>query len=1080
MASPPTIASGPPSGTPSGIPLTLPASLIRIWADRHLLESAAETVLATPGVQRLRENLFAVLPIPADPGEIDVAAGCGERLLRSLGPAAATDVRVVVLPGQVILGQTPRVESDALLRDLDQQPPQVPGGEVYLTGHAARRIEGLCRLEPCGRYEGPSGSLAPLWVIHGLRDNPRPWTNPQLLGREPAYVPRPVVEKELARHRTAAAVRVVGPLGSGKTRLLWQALGEPRSEAGSAAAVEAMSPTTGWLTGASPRSGSPDLVTQLLRLLLTLHQQRRGEKNPAEALRQLHLEAHRGWLLDDPLYGDRPPTEALTETVLNALMALRSTTGATPARTRLIFDDLHLVTPAELELLADLVQAPSIARDYRLVLAGRPSTRWPQRLEPLPKIGVPPMTEEEMAALATSLFRGLRMPEAVTGRLLEAAAGYPLALEEGLARMIQSKHLRANYGNFFFTGDPAAEYEPSARLIQYLEAETGGGDRATVLRLLALAEGPVPPSELAAAAALYGAELPIHWETPLLGSGWLRPEESPWGPGVTFACPAYRRGLERTIAATAVPEVRHTLGELLGHASDQPQARWQAYSLMSGTSEAISPILELAKNAGDEIPQDEIFEGLHRELEGHRQRGGDAATELRMLWILIPLARRVGRLKEVQGEIQRALELAADDPQRLLAFASLQAELATAEGRFQEGEAALRGALELVLKADPGRQALVLTQLGHLLLRQERFREAQALFDQLLRTLEQRRKQTDGASPLAGWIATCRFHLGNIALRRGRLDEALALHQQALAERRREGKLRAVGISLSAVGTVFLNRGDYPRALAHCREAESLLRAHGKEADLSYALLGVGRTLRRLGDFTSAMASLRRALELREQSPDVVGEAMARLTVAANELSLGRAERALAEARKAHFRLSLIPEVGFLGHVERLLGRIHMQQRHWDVARTHLEAALNIHGRHGEATAALEDQSWLLELALAEHEGEEIRLLCRGLLRRDPTLTPERPEMLDLSLYRGLEWLRHAGAPEADPLTALRRAYAQVMGKAALLQPEQRHHFLAQIADNAAILAAATEHHLEAPGGTESRDGADDLWAGEL
>ena len=46
----------------------------------------------------------------------------------------------------------------------------------------------------------------------------------------------------------------------------------------------------------------------------------------------------------------------------------------------------------------------------------------------------------------------LDMPPEVRQRLAEAASGFPLALEEDLARMIQSRELRSHYGGFFFGG----------------------------------------------------------------------------------------------------------------------------------------------------------------------------------------------------------------------------------------------------------------------------------------------------------------------------------------------------------------------------------------------------------------------------------------------------------------------------------------------------------------------------------------------------------------------------------------------------------------------------------------------------
>ena len=45
-------------------------------------------------------------------------------------------------------------------------------------------------------------------------------------------------------------------------------------------------------------------------------------------------------------------------------------------------------------------------------------------------------------ALATGLLGGVRLPEAVLARLLEAAEGNPLFIEETLAMLVEDGHLR--------------------------------------------------------------------------------------------------------------------------------------------------------------------------------------------------------------------------------------------------------------------------------------------------------------------------------------------------------------------------------------------------------------------------------------------------------------------------------------------------------------------------------------------------------------------------------------------------------------------------------------------------------------
>ncbi|HEX4963424.1 MAG TPA: tetratricopeptide repeat protein, partial [Thermoanaerobaculia bacterium] len=524
--------------------------------------------------------------------------------------------------------------------------------------------------------------------------------------------------------------------------------------------------------------------------------------------------------------------------------------------------------------------------------------------------------------------------------------------------------------------------------------------------------------------------------------------------GVDLACPVFTRSLAQTVSPKIVPTLRQVLGERLVAASQKPQALWQAYGLLSGSAQAVPPILELAQESAGDAPPTKILEGLSRELEAHRDRGGDPTTEAQLLWILLPLARRLNRLDGLEPEIDRALEITAGDPRKYLAFASLKAELDLQKSRLTESEQTLRKALRMVLRTDPTRQAVLLLQLGQILAKQERRREARALFEQLLRAFERL-----GSTQLA---ATCLFHLGNVALHERRLKEAFALHQQALETRRREGNLKTMGASLSALGAVCLAEGRYAEALAFYREAAEVLERHGEEGEESFALMGIGRTLSLLGDAMGAARALRRALVLREPRGDVVGEAIARLAVAANYLDLRNLDAALDEARHAHFDLSLLPELSLLGDAEQLLGRLALRQKQYDVARRHFAAALEIHRRHGDAAAALADQGWQLELALTERDGAVTLHLCQQL---DAELQHQNPTQhgaaLDFRLYRGLEGLRGIRRVNAaDPLYYLNRAYEELMQKAAPLESQLRHRYLFSIPENAAILDAAAAKRL--------------------
>ncbi len=445
-----------------------------------------------------------------------------------------------------------------------------------------------------------------------------------------------------------------------------------------------------------------------------------------------------------------------------------------------------------------------------------------------------------------------------------------------------------------------------------------------------------------------------------------------------------------------MPSLRQVLGERLVAASVQPRALWQAYGLLSGSAQAVPPLLELAQEGASDAPPARILEGLKRELEGHRERGGDPATEIQLLWILLPLARRLNCLDGMEPEIDRALAITTDEPRKYLAFASLKAELELQKSRLTESEETLRKALRMVLKTDPARQAVLLLQLGQILARQERRQEARALFEQLLEAF-----QKLGSTQLA---ATCLFHLGNVALHERRLADALALHQRALEIRRQEGNLKTLGAARSL------------------RRALVLREPSGDVIGEAIARLAVASNYLDLSNVDAALEEARHAHFDLSLLPELslLGDA---------EQLLGRIalRQKQYEAARHHFATAL---------------EIH--RRHGDA-----NAALMDQGWQLEL--ALSGRDGALTLHLCQQLDAE-------LLHHDPTLhgvTLDFRLYRGLEVLRGTRRLN-----AADPLYYLNRAYENLLQKAAPLESQLRHRYLFSIPENAAILDAAAANRL--------------------
>jgi len=1026
-------------------PLRVSAAFLRIWhpglgsseeagwsaVARKLEERLADAA----GVHRLGLGFYAALPQPGDGDIVDAAAARGRRFLRELerrggaDRSGAFEVRMLVHPGWVEQrGETVSLIPDDLTRLLDDKPPPLAAGAVHLTARAALALETPWELAPAPAIPGPSGREIPVFRLGGEEGSRAPWHNREIWNRKVEWLSRPDIEERFAKHARAAVLRVTGPLGCGKTRTVLHVRsgGFPVVHVGVAPSRIEVGSTGGRLLRrcATLLAGQDDTLASDLGSL-------------SEDLDTTPLDGGHLALLADALH--------------------RITRRVGPWT--VVLDDLHRAGADDWRVAGGVLAASREDSSLRAVLAGRNGAPWPEApkgLAALPQIEVPPLEPEAGRQLVEKLLPGVNLPETAQTRLLAAAAGNPFVLEEAVVRMIQRRSIRRFYGAFVFSGSETAAFEPSVRLAAQIEAEGRRLGATLPLRLLAVAGEPIPARELASAASLVGGEAEASWELPFLEAGWLRQADSAWGAGVEMTSEALAAVWRGTLGDEARETLRRTLGELLSVLGGG-EGLWRSYRLLSGDPEAIPLLLETAgrkKSTGDRgASEDELVDALRTELEHHRDRGGTPETELRLLWRLMPMARRSGRLTEFAGDLDRALELAEGEPRRIVALSLLKAELDHGEGRFREAEKTLRQALAHTEAIAEPQKALLLVQLGHLLMRQKRNAEAVALFQRILPMLE--------VAGLRSLAATCHFHLGNIALAENRLDDALEEHRQALQERRRAGTPKAVSASLAALGAVSLARGQYPRALEHYQEAEETARETGDESEIAFALRGVGRALTRLGDYAAAAQPLRRCLEIREHGDDVTGEAVARLEVAENYLSLNNPGEALEAARQAAFRLNLLGGSAAQGDAERLLGRIQAQRRRPEEARKHFLAALDHHTREEASVAAAFTRASLIRIELDQERRSELIPLVRDLATfLERSHYPELGERLDLQLYRALTWLDEPVEGTREPLFYLRRSYKSLMDKTAHLDPGMRNRFLFQIPDHEEIVAAATREGI--------------------
>lgn len=1005
--------------------LDLPVALVRIWAsDRRWLHDIGQALAGSEGapLQPVNDGLFAIQPASGDPNVVEAAVSMSRSLLSQVH--STSSATVLIFPGTVSIGQNSlHIVPGPLLQDLEALEPELEDRTVNLTSHAIYELESHWQIEESSIYRGPSGRELPIFSLKSPTAG-RPFRNPELVGRPTPIVRRDNIERSLANHLGAPCLIVHGPIGCGKTRIVDRALRQ-----------RIHLYARPW----TRRSGAPTLAKQLLDQLYAMRRELRVKPEfPPEFVG----DGRSGWFSRAAF-----DTEGINASVIRALSQARHELPIP-----VFIDGMEGISSRDRSLVEELLRLSALGENFHLILSGRNAGPWTNLWLDNPRVAVPPFDANEMTSQCQNLFANLNMPDEIESHLFDMSKGFPFSLEEALIRMVRHKALRRVYGNYFYSGTPNPEVGPSARLARHLESEIRRLGSPLCLRILSHADASFLAEQVTSIATAIGDAPMRRWEEPYLEAGLIELITSSLGETLSLTCPLHGQAFMDSVTEQSSEALRLLVGRELATIGDEPSDHWKAYEMLAGTSDAPRVLVNAARVARTAEERERIFDALVAELEAHEARQGDEEAELAMLWVLLPLARRLGRLSVVGTAIDRAVELSEHQPGKMVALSALRADLEQNEGRLREAEQILLQGLTLARDTDDRRKAVLFVQLGKVLQRQGRNPEARKLFEDVLEILDR-----TGGTALA---ATCRFNLGNIALTEKRFETALEYHLEALKERTRRKLTHQIGASLSALGATHLALGNYPRALHYYREAEAMLDKHGREGEVSFAILGVGRTLGRLGDYQAASAALKRCLNLRQARDDRAGEAIARLMMAENHLNLGHSELALEEARKAHFSLSLGEASKHLGDAEQILGRIFMNQRHHEEARQHFEAAIQIHQQHGDVLAATFDRAWLLETSIAVSDHRRIEELCSALEAVMETLHyPELGETLDLRLYQGLEWLRQRGR-DTDPLKALRRGYRELYRKTELLTAELRNPFLFQIPDNRAIVNAATLHGL--------------------
>lgn len=266
---------------------------------------------------------------------------------------------------------------------------------------------------------------------------------------------------------------------------------------------------------------------------------------------------------------------------------------------------------------------------------------------------------------------------------------------------------------------------------------------------------------------------------------------------------------------------------------------------------------------------------------------------------------------------------------------------------------------------------------------------------------------------------------GVIARRRGQLDTALRLQEQAIAAYREAGDEIGTMRALSDLGTLWRDRGDYARALDAQLEATAARERSGDRLDNVYR--NVALLYREIEDYAAARDYFQRALAKAEQRgiPSAYSSVVGSWASLLNDLGEHAAAHAAAsEALAIDSALGDKPHQG-LEHLE--IGRALLGQDDVETATRHLDEALRLGRELGQREIVARALLHLTEAAMAEHD----MLRARGLI--DEAMAGLETARLRPQLAQAYALREQLARAQHDDAEALRYAHKHATAREELI-----------------------------------------------
>jgi len=219
------------------------------------------------------------------------------------------------------------------------------------------------------------------------------------------------------------------------------------------------------------------------------------------------------------------------------------------------------------------------------------------------------------------------------------------------------------------------------------------------------------------------------------------------------------------------------------------------------------------------------------------------------------LAARLGDYPEATARYQEALALARDtgDRSREGTWVGSLGSVANSLGDYKQARARYQEALAIAHEVgDRSSEGTWVGSLGLVAINLGDYTEARVRAQAALAIA----RELGDRSREAYWLAT----MGSVAINQGHVSEARACFQEALALARDLGDRGSEGHWVGDLGTVATSRGDYPEARARYQEALAIARDLGDRRGEGNWLGSLGSVATYLGDYPEARTRLDEAL----------------------------------------------------------------------------------------------------------------------------------------------------------------------------------------------------------------------------